>query len=170
MALPQLTYPKDMALSFEGAPADGSQDSFRISATNTAAASFFGRACLLVDTDEEQFVQPTGSAGVFLGILQHSHAIEQSQVVAGAAGLPVNHPGAVIRRGRVWVISETVIDDLSKGVFYRHANAGADPEALGRFRDDDDAASGDVTLIADARWRRVNTAIGQLTVVELNLP
>lgn len=168
MAMPQTSYPQDMGLSFEGAAADGSSDSFRATKTNTAAASFFGRACLLVVTDGDQFVQPTGSAGVFLGVLQHSHAIEQSQVVAGAAGLPVNHPGAVIRRGRVWVVAETIIDDLNDGVFYRHTTPGADPEALGRFRNDADTA--DATLIPDARWVRVTTATGALTVIELNLP
>ena len=168
MALPQVTYPLDMALAIEGGSADGSQDSFRISATNTAAASFFGRACLLVVTDEEKFVQPTGSAGVFIGILQHSHAIEQSQVTGGAAGLPVNHPGAVVRRGRIWVVAETTIDDLNDGVFYRHTSPGSDPEQLGRFRNDADTA--DATLIPDARWRKITTAAGQFTIVELSLP
>lgn len=167
MALPQLIYPLDMALSFEGAAADGSQDSFRISATNTAAASFFGRACLAVTTDGDQFVQPTGSAGVFLGILQHSHAIEQGQVTAGGAGLPVNHPGAVVRRGRVWVVAETVIADTTAGVFYRHASPGADPEFFGRLSDTDDV---NTTAILNARWVRVTSAVGALTIVELNLP
>ena len=167
MAMPQLTYPQDMGLSFEGAPADGSQDSFRISATNTAAASFFGRACLAVTGDGDQFVQPTGSAGVFLGILQHSHAVEQSQVVAGEAGLPVNHPGAVVRRGRIWVVAETVIDDLTDGVFYRHTTPGASPEFLGRFSTTDDA---NTTAVPQARWVRVTSATGELTIIELNLP
>ena len=170
MVMPQTTGNLNMDLAFEGAAFDGSQDSYARSATNAAAASFFGRACLLVDTDDEQFVQPTGTAGTFIGILKHTHAIEQSQVVAGAAGLPVNHPGSVMRKGRIWVVSETEIDDLSNGVFYRHATAGALPEALGRFRDDNDGASGDVTLIVGASWVRVNTAVGQLAVIELNLP
>lgn len=170
MAMPQLSYPLDMGISFEGSPYDGSQDSYARSASNAAAASFFGRACLAVATDGSQFVQPTGAAGTFIGILQHSHAIEQSQVVAGEAGLPVNHPGAVMRRGRIWVVSETIIDDLTKPVYYRHDNSGALPEALGRFRDDDDAASGDVTIIVGAVWIRVNTAVGTLAVVELNQP
>ena len=168
MAFPQVTYPKDMALAFEGANADGSTDSFGISASNTAAASFFGRACLAVATDGEQFVQPTGTAGTFLGVLQHSHAIEQDEVVAGAAGLPVNHPGRVVRRGRVWVVAEDVIDDLTDGVFYRHTSPGALPEALGRFRKDADTA--DATLIPGARWVRVTTGAGQLTIIEFNLP
>ena len=160
MAFPQLTYTTDMALAFEGANADGSTDSFGIIASNTAAASFFGRACLAVTTDGEQFVQPTGSAGVFLGVLQHSHAIEQDEVVAGAAGLPANHPG------RVWVVAEVAITDITAGVFYRHTNAGALPEALGRFRND----TTDATEIPGARWVRTTAGAGQLTIIEFNLP
>jgi hypothetical protein len=170
MAMPQLTYNLNMDLAFEGAGFDGSQDSYCRSASNNAAASFFGRACLAVAGDGQQFVQPTGTAGVFIGILKHSHAIEPGQVTAGGAGLPVNHPGAVMRRGRIWVIAENEIDDLTKAVYYRHANSGALPEALGRFRDDDDGASGDVTIIAGAKWGKVNTAVGMLTFIELNLP
>ena len=170
MTMPQLTVSLNMDLAFEGSGFDGSQDSYARSATNTAAASFFGRACLAVVTAGDQFVQPTGSAGTFIGILKHTHAVEQGQVVAGAAGLPVNHPGSVMRRGRIWVVAENEIDDLSNGVFYRHANSGALPEALGRFRDDNDGASGDVTLIPEATWGKVNTAVGLLTFIELNLP
>lgn len=165
MALPQLTYPNQFSLPFEGAAADGSTDSFNISASNVAAPSFFGRACLMVVTDGEQFVQPTGTAGVFLGLLMASHAIEQSQVVAATGELPINHPGAVMRRGRIWVVAEDEVSDLSVGVFYRHTTPGADPEFLGRLRTDADTA--DATLIPNARWRRVTSGTGQLTIVEL---
>lgn len=165
MALPQLTYPKEFSLPFEGAAADGSTDSFNISASNVAAPSFFGRACLLVNGDGEQFVQPTGSVGDFLGLLMASHSIEQSQVVAATGELPINHPGAVLRRGRIWVVAEDEVSDLSVGVFYRHTTPGADPEFLGRLRTDADTA--DATLIPNARWRRVTSGTGQLTIVEL---
>jgi hypothetical protein len=168
MALPQLTYPNQFSLPFEGAAADGSTDSFKPSASNVAAPSFFGRACLAVTTDGEQFVQPTGSAGVFLGILMASHAIAQSQVVAATGELPVNHPGAVLRKGRIWVVAEDVVSDITAGVFYRHTTPGADPEFLGRFRTDADTA--DATLVPEARWVRVTSAVGELTIVELNLP
>lgn len=168
MVMPQVTVSLDMDLSFEGAGFDGSQDSYAKTASNVAAASFFGRACLAVVGAGDQFVQPTGSAGVFIGILKHTHAIEQSQVVVGAAGLPVNHPGAVMRRGRIWVVAETVIDDVTDGVFYRHTTPGAAPEFLGRFRNDADTA--DATLIPEATWGRITTAVGQLTFIELNLP
>lgn len=167
MALPQLVYPTDMAVAFEGAAADGASDAFRISASNTAAASFFGRACLAVTGDGEQFVQPTGTAGVFLGILQHSHAIEQSEVTAGAGGLPVNHPGAIIRRGRIWVVTEEAITDITADVFYRFTTPGGGAEALGRFRTDDDTSK--ALQVAAARWTKVAGA-GELTVIELSLP
>ena len=171
MTMPQTTVSLNMDLAFEGAAFDGSQDSYARSATNNAVASFFGRACLAVAGAGDQFVQPTGTAGVFIGILKHTHAIEQSQVVAGAAGLPVNHPGSIMRKGRIWVIPETIIDDLTKPIYFRHSDSDPLPEALGRFRDDDDGTSGHVTLIASgAAWGKVTTALGQLTFIELNLP
>ncbi len=168
MVMPQVTVSLDMDLAFEGAGFDGSQDSYARSASNVAAASFFGRACLAVTGAGDQFVQPTGSAGVFIGILKHTHAIEQGQVIVGGAGLPVNHPGSVMRRGRIWVVAEDVVSDLTVGVFYRHTTPGADPEFLGRFRTDADTA--DATEIPEATWGKVTTAVGQLTYIELNLP
>lgn len=168
MVMPQTSYPLEFGLPFEGAAYDGSQDSYRRSASNVAGPSFFGRACLAVTGAGDQFVQPTGSAGVFIGILQHSHAIEPSQVVAATGGLPVNHPGAVLRRGRIWVVAEDIVSDLTVGVFYRHTTPGADPDALGRFRTDADTAT--ATEVPEATWGRVTTAVGELTFIELNLP
>ena len=171
MVMPQVDYNLNMDLAFEGAAFDGSQDSYCRTASNDAAASFFGRACIAVAGAGDQFVQPTTVTGTFIGILKHTHAIEQGQVVAGGGGLPVNHPGSVMRKGRIWVIPETVIDDLTKPIYFRHSNSDPLPEALGRFRDDDDGTSGHVTLIASgATWGKVTAAIGDLTFIELNLP
>jgi len=168
MVMPQLTYPLVMAQAFEGAAYDGSQDSYGRSASNNAAASFFGRACLAVAGAADQFVQPTGSAGVFIGVLEHTHSIDPDQVTAGGGGLPVNHPGRVVRRGRVWVIAEDVVSDVTLGVHYRHTTPGAAPEFLGRFRTDTDTA--DATLIAGASWVTTTSAVGELAVIEFNLP
>ncbi len=164
----QTTYPLDLAVAFEGLQGDGFHNVFRHTATNIAAESFFGRACLLVDDEGDEFVQPTGTAGTFMGILQHTHAVAEDELVSATAGLPANQPGAVMRSGRIWVVAEDVVSDISVGVFYRHANAGAAPEFLGRFRTDADTA--DATVIPEARWVRTTSAVGELTQIEINLP
>lgn len=165
---PQTEYPVEFGKPFEGAPYDGSFDSYRITASNVTGPSFFGRACLAVAGSGQRFVQPSGGAEPFLGVLQHSAAIEQSQVDPATGGLPAEHPGAIVRKGRIWVVAETVINDITAGVFYRNANAGADPEALGRFRND--AAGGDAIEVPQARWVFVTSAVGEMAVIELNLP
>lgn len=162
----QTTYPLAMTQAFEGALVDGGTDAHIVSASNIAAASFWGRACLVVAGEEDRFVQPTGTAGVFMGILVHSHAIEQSQVTAGAAGLPINHPGGVLRKGRIWVVVEEAVT-TTDAVFYRHTTPGADPQFLGRFRTDADTAS--ATQITAARWVSA-AAAGGLAKLEINLP
>lgn len=162
----QTAYPLTMTQAFEGALVDGANCHI-MSGTNVAAASFFGRACLAVAGFGDRFVQPTGSAGVFLGILVHSHAVEQSLVTPGAAGQPVNQPGGILRRGRIWVVTETAITDVTVGVFYRHTTPGALPEALGRFRVDADTA--DATQVTAAKWL-TTAAAGGLAQLEINLP
>ena len=128
----QTEYPLEMTVAFEGMLADGSNDIFRWSATNTAADSFFGRACLAVAGDGSQFVQPTGVAGVFMGILQHSHSVAIDSLTDQTADHPQNKPGNIMRKGRIWVVAEDIISDVTAGVFYRHTTPGAAPEALGR--------------------------------------
>ena len=165
----QTTYPFDFQKAVEGLSADASTDSFRLTAVNIAAESFFGRAALAVAAEGDEFVQPTGSAGVFLGVLQWTSSVEPGQITGILGeGLPINKPGAIMRRGRIWVIAEDVVSDITVGVFYRHATPGALPEAFGRFRTDADTAA--ATVIPEARWVRTTSAVGELVEIELNLP
>ena len=164
----QTTYPilKDQA--FEGMMGDGNFVGGRWSAVNVAADSFFGRACLTVAGAGDEFVQPTTVAGVFFGVLMHTHAVEQSALTIATAGLPQNQPGNIVRRGRIWVVAEDEVTTVNDGVFYRHTSPGADPEFLGRFRTDADTA--DATAIPEAKWLTVTTGAGQLALLEVNLP
>ena len=163
----QTTYPLRRTLAFEGQAGDGSNDVFVWSATNVAADSFFGRVCLAVAAEADEFVQPTGTAGVFMGILQHTHAVEQADLTLATAGLPQNQPGNVMRRGRIWVVAETVISDVTAGVFYDHANPAGDPEFFGRLTTQDDA---DTTAIPQVKWLGTTAAVGELVLVEINFP
>lgn len=77
----------------------------------------------------------------------------------------------VMKRGRIWVQSVDTVDDISKGVYVRHANGAANPGAgftLGSFRA---TANADYTQIVDgAKWVASKT-IGGLYygLLELNL-
>ena len=159
-----------MIKAFEGSPYDGSSDSYRVTAVNTAADSAVGRACLVVPASPARFSQPVGSAGVFMGILQHSHALDTGLITTPDTAWPQNKPGAILRKGRIWVVSESIVASVSDLVYYRHTDVGADPEKFGRFRADDDGGSGDVTQVVAAKWVTTTTAVGQLAVLEINLP
>lgn len=164
----QTVYPLDQIVAFEGMSADGHNNKFVLSAVNVAADSFFGRACLAVAAAGDEYVQPTTVAGTFLGILQHTHSIEQADLTLATAGQPQFQPGNVLRKGWIWVVAEDAVTDVTLGVFYRHTSPGADPEFLGRFRTDLDTA--DATLVPEARWMTTTSGAGQLAKVEINLP
>lgn len=164
----QTEYPLDQIVAFEGMGADGHNNVFVLSAVNVAADSFFGRACLAVAAAGDEYVQPTGTAGVFLGILRHTHSIEIGDLTLSTADQPQNQPGNVLRQGWIWVVAEDTVSDVTAGVFYRHTTPGADPEFLGRFRTDADTA--DATLVPEARWMTTTAGPGELAKVEINLP
>lgn len=164
----QTTYDLRRLKGFEGQAGEGHNNVFVRSATNAAVDSFFGRACLAVAAEGDEFVQPTGSAGKFIGVLQHTHAVEQAELTLATAGLPKNQPGNVMRRGIIWVIAEDIVSDVTVGVFYRHTTPGAAPEFLGRFRTDLDTA--DATLVPEMSWLTTTVAAGELALVEINLP
>ena len=106
---------------------------------------------------------------MFLGVLQWTSSVEPGQITGVLGeGLPINKPGAIMRRGRIWVIAEDIVSDVTVGVFYRHATPGALPEAFGRFRTDADTAA--ATVIPEARWVDTTSAVGELAQIELNLP
>lgn len=169
MAL-QTTYPADFALGFEGQLADGGHDRFsETKVASTSADYFFGRAVMLDVTDETQFIIPAG-AGTFAGITHRTHSVELDTLPAGTEeGIPDTKPANILRKGRIIVFPE---DAVAPGdtVFFRHSNAGADPEGNGRFRSDNDGGSGDVQQVSTgARWVTA-AAAGEAAILEINLP
>jgi hypothetical protein len=75
----------------------------------------------------------------------------------------------VMRRGRIWVVSADVVDDLSKGVYVRFQNGGASYEgSLGSFRATTDT---DYQVWTGARWIAGFTKDSvEYGLLELNLP
>ncbi len=76
----------------------------------------------------------------------------------------------VLKKGRIWVVSADAVDDISKGVYIRHANGSATPPTgtLGSFRA---TANADYTLMADGvKWKAGKTIGGvEYGLLELNL-
>ena len=79
----------------------------------------------------------------------------------------------IVRKGRVWVVTADVVDDLSKAVFIRNANAGGSPpaEQLGAFRATTVADYVDLSALAAVAWVAGVTIGGvNFGLLELNLP
>ena len=169
MTIPQTAYPFTQERGFEGMlyglVKDG-QSTRTLTDPNNAIA--FGRAIVQgTEDDEGKVVDATGL--VVLGVSQHTHAIEPSQVPNAGDAVPANHPFNVLQQGRIWVVVESAVT-AGGDVYVRFQNAGADPESNGRFRGDDDGASGDVyQLTSGFRWF-TSAAAGELAVLEVNLP
>ena len=148
---------------------------------------YFGKAVsLLAVTDlevggasEGQSVKRPASAaditGLFEGVAVADTSLER---LDDATGQPANY-GAyvdesavrVLRQGRVWVVTKTLIADITVGVYVRFQNAGPTPpvDQLGSF----EAVAGvDVQVIAaGAKWRGATTIGGVFHgLLELNLP
>lgn len=84
-------------------------------------------------------------------------------------GYAQNDAVSVMRKGRIWVVSEDTVDDLSKGVYVRFQNGSAPPAGtLGSFRATADA---DCQLMSMLRWIAGETIGGiEYGLLEINLP
>lgn len=167
------TYTEQLPTAFEGLSGDGATDLHVRSMVNPNDATPWGRAALqLAGVGDNEFAVSNAGDGTFVGVTQHSHYIAPSTVPLATDAAPATETVNIKTKGRIWVRPETTIAALNAPVYYRHSNAGADPEGLGRFRSDDDAASGDVTLVpaTQARWRSTTSNPGELALLEVNLP
>ena len=163
----QLSY-GNQPIAYEGMHGDAGYDSRVVTAVDPANASNFGRAAIL-GTNPGEFQVPDGANGTLIGITVHSHSHDPS-ATSSTESVAATEPVNIMTKGRVWVIPEAEVDDITDGVFYRFQNAGAAPEGNGRFRPDNDGGSGDVAQItAGARWLSTGLA-GTPVLLEINIP
>ena len=159
----QLSHQQDPDRAFEGMEADGSSVKERIS-TKAAVIIPFGR---LVVADDAQDSPPTVVLPTTTGEITDGHAMgisvadvsHQEGPTLGVNEYAVNDDVPALRRGRINVISETVIAAVGAQAFVRF-NAGD----LGAFRGD--VAAGDAVALPGARFMKLTTGVNQLTVVE----
>lgn len=136
-----------------------------ITARASATELIFGRMAIRGASDGLVII-PAGTATAQMGIVVRDENIDPSLISTG--DIPAGHGATLLRKGRIFVLPEV---DVTEGaaVYYRHANAGVAPEALGAFRDDNDGGSGDVTLVSGAVWASSALA-GELAILEVNFP
>jgi len=161
----QTSYAVDPALAFRGQLGDPNVDMFAIPLANGAAAAVgFG---IMVRRDatnpETQFDIFSATGQTPAGILAHTHA-QQDPTLADPLGVALLEPASVVRRGRIWVVTEEAIA-VGDAVYFRHTS-GTGTE-IGAFRNDADTASCD--QITSARWLRGCSAAG-VALLEINLP
>jgi hypothetical protein len=156
MAIPQTTYPADLAVAFNGMLGDGGADRHTRTYTDDTNETFFGRVAIQ-GTNADEFVHPSGSAGTLLGITHHTHDVEVSEITGtGDEALPATQPANVLSKGRVWVIAVDQVTDLTTdAVHYLNAD--------GRLQVT--ATAG--TLIPTARWLTLTSGPGELALVEI---
>jgi len=157
----QLTYDNNLDASVEGGLADAGHHD--IVSRFSAAAVLFGQG--LAAVDENESAQPSATGFVFEGVaLKVNLPLDNT---SGLAQYDANTAISVLRKGRVWVKSESIITNiLTDGVFLRHTvNGGNIP---GQFRIDADTARAD--QITTARWLTKTTAINELALLEFNIP
>ena len=128
----------------------------------------FGRVAVRDTAGDYLCRLPASGAVDVVGVVAHSHAVEPGLLPSSdtSAGYPSKKPANILRRGRVWMVTEQNVTPAST-VYFRHASPGASPEALGRVRGDNDG--GDATAFTGAKFMTTATA-GNPVLVELNLP
>jgi len=156
MTIPQTTYPDDMPRGLEGDVADTGADNHTRTRTNTTADMEFGRG-VMAGAADNTVVLPTAVAANFEGITRFSHVGSND---TSSTGIPQNTPANILTKGRIRVVPEVTVSK-NDPVYLRYQNAGADPEAIGRFTNIPDTA---VAKVVTATVTAVNDTDYQLTL------
>lgn len=162
----QTAYTQDPAVAIEGMLADLGVNELRTAIANETISFGLGvtrEAGGAADDRPPRGGLPNAAGdvtgGVFLGISRADTTIEQA---ATPVGYIVDQEFGYLRKGHIWVNSETVAV-LGAALFIRHA-AGAFP-TLGASRNDADTAS--AARVPGASFRSASAAVNNLALVEL---
>lgn len=114
----------------------------------------------------------TSSLPSLTGFLFDGISVMKHKTRANASGLAQFEDGETVpnlRKGRIWVKSESIITAVSNPVYLRHTANGS-VNVPGQFRIDADTANADLIASTQAQWVTTTTAINQLAVLSINLP
>lgn len=120
----------------------------------------------------------TGQSGTFFGVTQRIYGKANAYIPDLGPNLTLSsgivapyYRGQVaptLTQGRIYVTPETVVTSNS-AVYMRVAASGANTQ-LGAFRGDADSGNAILIPATQAIWREGNGTIGNLAVLELNIP
>lgn len=115
-----------------------------------------------------------GQSGTFFGVTQEifnkaSTFVQSNQAFASSA-TPYMEGDVVptLTQGRIYVVPEDLVTSNS-AVYLRTVGTVANPQ-LGSFRSDADAGNAVLIPTTQAIWREGNASVGDLAVLEINLP
>jgi hypothetical protein len=176
----QTTVNDVMPAAFEGMIADSMHATDFVSRKAQPSASPyipFGKMVVwnTADTADLALVRlPAAAADIARGRLQGIAIAETSKQLDPAIAWGHYKAGEVIsvmRKGRIWVISESAVTALDNGVFVRHTDPGVTPPlaSLGSFRTDADTADATAMPAGTAQWLTTCSA-GGLALLQIDLP
>lgn len=164
--MPQLTYNYISDKKGNEGQIASEYNYLRNATNNSGAVLPYGRAVVYTGVGDE--IEVVSAAGQDIaGISVWSSIYEDALDAQGNSGYPDHRSVVVMARGEIFVIVETAVA-LADPVYFRHTANGAGKLVLGRFRNDDDAASGTVELLANARWTQA-AAAGEIAKLSINL-
>ncbi len=153
----QTTYNDKPAAAFNGMSAEGPHESVRSALNDTGVDCPFGIFVKKGDTDENFDLFSSGATA--LGALMHSHA-QENRGLASAAGVANGDMANVLRKGKVWMLTEGTVTANGK-VYARHTSDGASNTQKGKPRADGDVSAQQVTTVTPTA---ASTTLYTLTV------
>lgn len=165
----QLAYTINQAVGRVGAIADSAMVQDIESKINAAGPITFG--CVVTKgASTDLIVHPDAAAEitdekVVRGIAVASHEME-SQAGSDAPNYKTGSVVPVMRKGRIWVLSEDAVTEGTGTVNVRYA-AGAGGTQLGALRGA--AVASETAVLPKAKWKTSTTAVNQLAILEIDL-
>ncbi len=159
----QTTFPTSQSAGFAGMLADAGLRDVITRINEEAAEVLFGLG-VQQGTGDKLFKKPTTAAQEIIGATLHSHAYDNAGLVTEA--VPVDSPGDIIKRGRIFVTAETDVTDGAQA-FCRIDDGVADAAQTtkGGWGADDD--SGTRRRVEGAKFRTTGSK-GDIVTLELS--
>lgn len=156
----QTTVDTNLVIGFPGMKADSGFDDVLTREAKEDVA--FGKG-LVEGVGAGESILPAASGFKFDGVALHTHTVELDG--DEERKYEAEDAMSVLRRGRVYVVSEDAVS-IGDGVFLRHTAGGLATELPGNFRTDADG--GDAGELSGCRWLTTTSSTFALALLEIN--